>query len=243
MSFKSIAPAATLAALLLVGCGQESETPHTHAVSQEKEVKLETTEQKVSYGIGVNIGRQLSDDSADIDPQTVIAGINDLLSGSELKMSDEEIQQAFQEMREKAMEEQRKQAEEAAQVGVDFLAENAKKEGINVTETGLQYEVLSASDAGASPSATDTVRVHYHGTLINGDVFDSSVDRGQPAEFPVNRVIAGWTEALQMMKVGDKWKLYIPAELAYGERSPSASIPPHSALIFEVELLDVLGAE
>ena len=111
---------------------------------------------------------------------------------------------------------------------------------MTVTPSGLQYEVITSVEEGESPAATDKVRVHYHGTLITGEVFDSSVERGQPAEFPVNGVIRGWVEALQMMKVGEKWKLYIPAELAYGARSPSPKIPANSALIFEVELLDIL---
>ena len=119
------------------------------------------------------------------------------------------------------------------------MAENGKKDGVTTLESGLQYEVISASEGGVKPSATDTVSVHYHGTLTDGSVFDSSVERGTPAEFPVNRVIAGWTEALQLMSVGDKWKLTIPANLAYGAQSPSPKIPANSALVFEVELLDV----
>lgn len=231
MNLKLIVPVASVAAVLLVGCGQE------------KEVKLETTEQKVSYGVGMNIGRQLQSDSAELDAETVIAGIRDVMSGAEPKLSEEDVQQAFQALRDEAMAEQKELEAAAAQASIDFLAENANKEGIMVTESGLQYEVMTSVEEGASPAATDTVKVHYHGTLINGEVFDSSVERGEPTEFPVNRVIAGWTEALQLMKVGEKWKLYIPAELAYGERSPSPRIPAHSALIFEVELLDVLTAE
>lgn len=231
MNLKLIVPVASVAAVLLVGCGQE------------KEVKLETTEQKVSYGVGMNIGRQLQSDSAELDAETVIAGIRDVMSGAEPKLSEEDVQQAFQALRDETMAEQKELEAAAAQASIDFLAENANKEGIMVTESGLQYEVMTSVEEGASPAATDTVKVHYHGTLINGEVFDSSVERGEPTEFPVNRVIAGWTEALQLMKVGEKWKLYIPAELAYGERSPSPRIPAHSALIFEVELLDVLTAE
>jgi FKBP-type peptidyl-prolyl cis-trans isomerase FklB len=119
-----------------------------------------------------------------------------------------------------------------------FLAENAKKEGVKTTASGLQYKVIK-SGTGASPKLTDTVKVHYHGTLINGTVFDSSVERGQSISFPVNRVIKGWVEALQLMKVGDKWTLFIPANLAYGDRSPSPDIPANSPLVFEVELLGI----
>ena len=122
--------------------------------------------------------------------------------------------------------------------GETFLAENAKKEGVITTTSGLQYKVIK-SGTGESPKLTDTVKVHYHGTLINGKVFDSSVQRGQPISFPVNGVIQGWVEALQLMKVGDKWQLFIPARLAYGNQSPGAGIPPNSVLIFEVELLGI----
>ena len=122
--------------------------------------------------------------------------------------------------------------------GGQFLAENAKKDGVKTTASGLQYLVIK-SGTGATPKLTDGVKVHYHGTLINGTVFDSSVERGQPISFPVGGVIPGWTEALQLMKVGDKWKLFIPAKLAYGEQSPSPAIPPNSVLIFEVELLGI----
>jgi FKBP-type peptidyl-prolyl cis-trans isomerase FklB len=162
------------------------------------------------------------------------------LSGAEKRIDQETLQAAFEKIRE---EQERKQAavnDAAAQLGTDFLAENGKKEGITTLESGLQYEVITAAaEAGAKPAATDTVSVHYHGTLTDGSVFDSSVERGTPAEFPVNRVIAGWTEALQLMSVGDKWKLFIPADLAYGTQSPSPKIPANSALVFEVELLDV----
>ena len=126
----------------------------------------------------------------------------------------------------------------ASDPGAVFLAENAKKEGVTTTSSGLQYKVLQ-SGTGESPKLTDTVKVHYQGTLIDGTVFDSSIQRGQPVSFPVNRVIPGWIEALQLMKVGDKWQLFVPAELAYGDRSPGPTIPPKSVLIFEVDLLGI----
>lgn len=129
-------------------------------------------------------------------------------------------------------------ADSKLDAGGSFLAENAKKEGVKTTASGLQYKVLK-SGTGPSPKATDGVKVHYHGTLINGTVFDSSVERGEPISFPVGGVIPGWVEALQLMKVGDKWKLFIPAKLAYGEQSPSPQIPPNSVLLFEVELLGI----
>ena len=128
----------------------------------------------------------------------------------------------------------------AAEAGEKFLAENAEKDGIVVTESGLQYEIITEG-SGEKPSAESTVSTHYHGTLIDGTVFDSSVERGQPAQFPVNRVIAGWTEALQMMPVGSKWRLYIPHNLAYGPQGSGGAIAPYSALIFDVELLEIVA--
>lgn len=138
---------------------------------------------------------------------------------------------------------QAKHAEQAKLAGAEgeaFLAENAKKEGIVVTDSGLQYEILQAGD-GEKPTAESVVSTHYHGTLIDGTVFDSSVERGQPAEFPVNRVIAGWTEALQMMPKGSKWRLYVPQDLAYGAQGSGAKIAPYSTLIFDVDLIDIVS--
>jgi len=229
MNLLKPASAIVLGALLLTGCGQE------------EKVKLENHIDQASYGVGLNIGRQLSREGVDMNPDAVAAGIKDALANAEQRIEDDVIAAAFEKVRE---EQERKQAalnDAAAKKSEDFLAENAKREGITVTESGLQYEVMTAAaDDQPSPEATDTVRVHYHGTLIDGSVFDSSVQRGEPAQFPVNGVIRGWIEALQMMKVGDKWKLYIPAELAYGARSPSPAIPANSALVFEVELLEIV---
>jgi len=145
---------------------------------------------------------------------------------------------SFAVIRQRMQVEAQQKAEAAAAEGRAFLAENAKRDGVVVLESGLQYEVLSAGD-GAKPTREDSVRTHYHGTLIDGSVFDSSYQRGQPAEFPVGGVIAGWTEALQLMNAGSKWRLYVPSELAYGAQGVG-SIPPHSTLVFDVELLDVL---
>lgn len=231
MNFLKAAPAFVLGALVLTGCNSTSENT----------VKLETHIEQASYGVGLNIGRQLAQDDVKVDAAAVTAGIQDALNGVAPRLTDEVIIAAFEKINE---EQERKQAalnDEAAQASKAFLAENAKKDGVKVTATGLQYEVLQSAPAdAASPAATDVVRVHYHGTLIDGSVFDSSVQRGSPAEFPVNGVISGWVEALQMMKVGDKWKLTIPAELAYGARSPSPLIPANSALVFEVELLEIV---
>lgn len=188
----------------------------------------------VSYGIGRQMGDQLASDPFDgVNPQAVAAGLLEALEGKPSSVSQENMQKAFQEMNEIM---QAKQAE----IGEQFLAENAKKDGISVTESGLQYEII-VEGSGDKPGAESVVSTHYHGTLIDGTVFDSSVERGTPAEFPVNRVIAGWTEALQMMPTGSKWRLYIPHNLAYGEHGSGGQIAPYSALIFDVELLEIVS--
>ena len=147
----------------------------------------------------------------------------------------QDFQKKLQEI---ANEQKKKVADENAKVSADFLAENAKKDGIKVTESGLQYEVITEGN-GASPKATDVVKVHYEGTLISGQIFDSSIKRGEPVEFPLNQVIPGWTEGVQLMKVGSKYRFFIPSNLAYGEQGAGGMIAPNSALIFEVELLEI----
>jgi len=200
-----------------------------------------TTPEIVSYGIGRQMGDQLAADPFDgVDPKAVAAGVIDALEGTESPVSQEAFAQAFQEMNEIMQAKQAEKAKEAAEAGEKFLAENASKDGIIVTESGLQYEIITEG-SGEKPTAEATVSTHYHGTLIDGTVFDSSVDRGQPAQFPVNRVIPGWTEALQMMPVGSKWRLYIPHNLAYGAQGSGGAIPPYSALIFDVELLEIVA--
>lgn len=195
----------------------------------------------VSYGIGRQMGDQLAADPFDgVNPQAVAAGLLDALDGKESTVSQEAMQKAFQEMNEIMQQKQAEQAKVAAEAGVKFLEENAKKEGITVTESGLQYEIITEG-TGEKPSAESVVSTHYHGTLVDGTVFDSSVDRGTPAEFPVNRVIAGWTEALQLMPTGSKWRLYIPHNLAYGEHGSGGKIAPYSTLIFDVELLEIVS--
>ena len=166
-----------------------------------------------------------------------MAGADSLMTQDECR----ETMQAFQQKtRAAAMEKQQAQSKAARTEGEAFLTQNRDAEGVKVTESGLQYLVLVAGD-GPKPKVTETVKVHYHGTLIDGTVFDSSVDRGQPTTFPLNRVISGWTEGLQLMPVGSKYKFFIPSQLAYGERSPSPKIPAGSTLIFEVELLEIVG--
>lgn len=200
----------------------------------------ETIEQKASYGIGRQIGDQLANQSFEgLALSAVQQGIEDALLDKAFAVSREEIGEAFRLLTERLEAEEQARAEQMGAEGQAFLAENAQRPEVQVTESGLQYEVLKAGE-GAIPSRSDKVRVHYHGTFTDGKVFDSSVQRGQPAEFPVGGVIPGWVEALQLMPVGSKWKLFIPQELAYGARG-AGSIPPYSTLVFEVELLDVLG--
>ncbi|MCU1718171.1 FKBP-type peptidyl-prolyl cis-trans isomerase [Pseudomonas sp. 5P_3.1_Bac2] len=200
---------------------------------------LSTDESRVSYGIGRQLGGQLRDNPPPgVSLDAILAGVKDAFSGQESRVSEEDLNASFKVIREIMQAEAQAKAEAAAAVGRDFLLENAKRDGITVLASGLQYEVLNAGD-GAKPTRENTVRTHYHGTLVDGTVFDSSYDRGQPAEFPVGGVIAGWTEALQLMGTGSKWRLYVPSELAYGAQGVG-SIPPHSVLVFDVELLEIL---
>ncbi len=191
---------------------------------------------KVSYALGLGIGRQLSQMGAtEIVADDFAQAIKDVVSGAELKVSDSEAQTIVNKFFE---EKQAAQAGAAKSEGENFLAENAKKEGVIVLPSGLQYQVLKEG-TGKQPKATDQVECHYEGTLINGQVFDSSYQRGQAATFGLNQVIAGWTEGVQLMKEGAKYRFFIPYNLAYGERGAGQSIPPYAALIFDVELLAV----
>ncbi|WGE89198.1 FKBP-type peptidyl-prolyl cis-trans isomerase [Actinobacillus arthritidis] len=202
-------------------------------------VTLDSTEAKGGYGIGLQIGQQLLSSGMDVDAEAVARGINDVLNQNPPAIDLNEVTATLQELGARA---EAAQAEAFKAIEADnkaFLEENKKAKGVVVTDSGLQYEVLTEGN-GAKPTADSTVRVHYTGSLIDGTVFDSSVKRGTPAEFPVGGVIKGWTEALQLMTVGSKWRLTIPQELAYGERGAGASIPPFATLIFEVELLDIL---
>lgn len=200
-----------------------------------------TVEQRVSYGVGRQMGDQLASNPFEgVDLEAVAQGLKDAFNKAPSPVSNEDLDAAFKVISAKMQEASAAQAKVAAAEGEAFLAENAKKEGITVTESGLQYEVLTQGE-GATPTQQSTVKTHYHGTLIDGTVFDSSVERGQPAEFPVGGVIAGWTEALQLMPVGSKYRLYIPYQLAYGERGAGGAIKPYSALIFDVELLEIVA--
>lgn len=203
------------------------------------ELNFSTDEARVSYGIGRQLGDQIRDNPPPgVSLDAVLAGLADAFNGKPSQVGAAEMSASFQVIRERMQAEAQAKAEAAAAAGVAYLAENAKREGVTVLPSGLQYEVLTAGE-GPKPSREDSVRTHYHGTLIDGTVFDSSYQRGQPAEFPVGGVIAGWTEALQLMNAGSKWRLHVPSELAYGAQAVG-SIPPHSVLVFDVELLDVL---
>ncbi|MCS4307488.1 FKBP-type peptidyl-prolyl cis-trans isomerase FklB [Rheinheimera pacifica] len=202
--------------------------------------KYTTLEQHASYGIGLQMGQQLADNPFDgLDINAVAAGVIAAFTEQDAEVSDEQIRAAFGVISERMQAEQAEKAELLAGAGEAFLAENAKRAEVTVTASGLQYEVLVAAE-GEKPTRNSTVRTHYHGTLIDGTVFDSSYQRGEPAEFPVSGVIAGWTEALQLMSPGSKLRLYIPHDLAYGERGAGNAIAPFSALVFDVELLAIL---
>jgi FKBP-type peptidyl-prolyl cis-trans isomerase len=231
---------ATMAALLAVtGCNKEAKT-----AAQPAEIKLDAIEQKVTYIVGYNMAQQAKANGLEFQKDIMATAIQDVLEGKEPRIAQADQQQimmTFQEQQQTKREAERKvQADANLKQAQTFLAENAKKEGVKTTASGLQYEVLQAAPKDAkSPKEEDTVKVHYHGTLVDGTVFDSSVERGQPVSFPVKGVISGWVEALQLMKVGDKFKLYIPPELGYGEAGTSGKIGPNAALVFEVELLAI----
>jgi FKBP-type peptidyl-prolyl cis-trans isomerase len=203
---------------------------------------LETLEQKASYSFGVDFAERLKQQGIDLDISALTSGIMDAASGKELAFEEGEMTQFKAEYTEKLraelMQKQQELATNNLEAGKKFLAENAKKEGVVTTDSGLQYKVIKSGD-GPTPKSEDTVTTNYRGTLIDGREFDSSYSRGQPASFPVKGVIKGWTEALQLMKVGDKWELYIPADLAYGAQQRGEVIEPNSTLLFELELLEI----
>lgn len=204
-----------------------------------------SVDQRVSYGIGYNVGSGLAREKlVMVDQDAINAGIADGLIGAKTRVAEADLRAAFTAVQQKAAasaaalsEKQKTDAPKQLAAGIEFLAKNKARSGVSVTASGLQYEVLTKG-TGPKPKATDSVQVHYHGTLIDGTVFDSSVDRGQPAEFPVTGVIQGWIEALQLMSVGDKWKLYVPPELGYGANA-RGNIPANSVLVFEVQLLAI----
>ena len=221
---------AAAAAVLLAAQASAGEAP-----------KLADQKDKVSYSIGMDIGNNLKRQSIEVDPDILARGVKDAMAGDNTLLSTEEARETLvalqQELLAKNQERMKQAAEKNKQEGEAYLAGNKKKEGVVSLPSGLQYKVLQAGD-GPSPKDTDTVETNYRGTLIDGTEFDSSYKRGQTAVFPVNGVIAGWTEALQLMKVGDKCQLFVPPELAYGERG-AGPIGPNSTLIFDVELVSI----
>jgi FKBP-type peptidyl-prolyl cis-trans isomerase FklB len=207
-------------------------------------VDIKSEKQKTSYAIGVNMSNNLKSLSSELDVKALIEGLSSGLEGTKLKMTPEEMQKtlmAFQEKITKKRTVAKDKAKSANDVaGKKFLEDNKKKKGIITTKSGLQYKIIKSGKAdGKSPKATETVTTHYRGTLIDGTEFDSSYARKKPTSFPVNGVIKGWTEALQLMKPGDKWKLFIPSELAYGDRGAGQKIGPGATLIFDIELIKI----
>ena len=203
--------------------------------------KFSSIETQASYGIGLQMGEQLRANPFEgLDVEAVQEGLADAYNNPPAQVDNDTLRVAFNEIHEIMQAAKSAEFADVIAQGEAYLADNAKREEITVTESGLQYEVHTQGD-GEVPTLNSTVRVHYHGTLLDGSVFDSSYDRGQPAEFPENGVIKGWTEALQFMKAGTKLKLHVPAELAYGEQGAGGAISPHSTLIFDVELLDIIS--
>ncbi len=237
----------TLATFAILSLGLASGVSLPAAQAQDAPA-LDDENSRIAYAIGMNVAMNLQSQGLleELDAELFLAGINDSLNGDAALDTEEMFAalEAFQQRQQAAMEEQmeanRISADENLAAGEEFLRENGVRDEVVTLDSGLQYEILVEGPGGPSPSAADGVLAHYHGTLIDGTVFDSSVDRGEPAQFMLSQVISGWTEALQLMSVGDQWRLFIPSEMAYGESSPSPSIPPNSVLIFDVELLEIV---
>ena len=223
------------------------------AAALAADVDIKTEKDKISYAIGVDIGRNITNRQVDINPDALAAGLKSIVTGSKPLLTDDQLKEAMTSlqntMQAKMQERMKVQQAEQAQAGDKnkkegeaFLAENKKKEGVKTTASGLQYKVMNPG-SGPKPTTSDTVTVHYRGTLLDGKEFDSSYKRGEPMEFPVTGVIKGWTEALLLMPVGAKWQLYIPSDLAYGERGTGRDIGPNSVLQFDVELVSIKGKD
>ena len=227
---KTLLTSASLAALLTTA-------PLALAAAPESDAE------KLGYSLGVTLGQSIQQDVEGLEVDAFTQAVRDVFAGNELEMSDEEMAEALTKFQQEAMAARDAEAEQQAAAnraeGEAYLAENAEQEGVTVTESGLQYRELTSGN-GATPGADDTVEVHYEGTLIDGTVFDSSYERGEPVSFQVGQVIEGWQEALQLMEVGDTWEVVIPSDLAYGAQG-QGPIGPHETLIFKVELLDVAG--
>lgn len=211
-------------------------------VNAGEKLVLKDQKDKVSYSMGINIGSNLKRQSVDINPDALIQGVKDALSGGKTLMTEQEVNETIMTFQKEMIAKQQARLKELGEKnkkeGEAFLAENKKKEGVITLPSGLQYKVIKEGD-GKIPKLTDTVTIHYRGTLIDGTEFDSSYKRGQPATFPIKGIIAGFSEALQLMKVGSKWQLFIPSNLAYGERGAGDDIGPNTTLIFEIELISI----
>ena len=238
---KTLLVGAIAGTLILMGCNKEETAP------QDATVTVETTIEKVSYGIGLNLAKNFKMQNMNIDMTAFNAGLDDGRSGAEGKLDNKAIMEAMESFQKEQMIKQAAERSALEEVnktkGAKYLATNAAKEGVVTTESGLQYLIITAVEKGAKPTAEDTVVVHYRGTLINGEEFDSSYSRNQSATFGVGQVIPGWTEALQLMKVGEKFSLTIPSELAYGASGAGPNIGPNAVLNFEVELIEIKGEE
>jgi FKBP-type peptidyl-prolyl cis-trans isomerase FklB len=207
-------------------------------VPAQNNLTLESTKDKASYSIGMSIGNNLKEQGIELNPEAVAAGIKAAVTGQKPLLTDEEMQQAILALQMEMMAKMEQQGEKNLKEGEAFLAANKKKTGIQTTASGLQYRIITKGK-GDKPKATDRVTTHYTGRLIDGTEFDSSLKRNEPATFPLSGIIEGWREALQLMAVGSKWELFIPAELAYGEEGRPPVIPPNSTLVFEIELLKI----
>lgn len=209
-------------------------------MSNEKTNKPETFEQKVSYGFGWQFGRQLHKNKFEgMDVEACVLALRQCFAGEQSLLSDSELNEAYDAIKEKRQQVEADRSKGYKELCATFLTENAKREGVHVTDSGLQYEVLEEAE-GSIAQLDQTVRVHYHGSFIDGQVFDSSVTRNEPAEFGLKDVISGWTEALMMMPKGSKWRIVLPPELAYGEAGMPPTIPANSALIFDLHVIDIL---
>ena len=224
----------------------QTATAKAHSATAAKTaapLTLKTSKDKFSYAIGMKTGESLKKQSVPVDPSIMARGMKDALAGGKTLMTDEEAQAAITEVqmdvRKKMQEKMQAEGAENKKKGDAFLAENKSKPGVVALPDGLEYKILKEG-TGPKPTSSDTVECNYRGTLIDGKEFDSSYKRGKPAQFAVTGVIKGWTEALQLMPVGSKWQLFIPADLAYGERSPSPDIGPGDTLVFEIELLSIV---
>lgn len=244
MKFASLASLVLAMSVSVAAAQQQQQQQQPKAAAANPD--MQSLQGRASYSIGMNIGNNFKQLGFELDVNALVKGISDAISDAKPALTQKEMQEALQAFQAEASA---KQAERAKQLatknkaeGEKFHAENKTKEGVKTLPSGLQYKVLKSGN-GKSPKASDTVTTHYKGTLLDGTVFDSSYDRGEPASFPVGQVIRGWTEALQLMKVGDKWQLFVPSELGYGEQGAGNKIGPHATLVFEIELLDIASGE